>query len=102
MSPDEADTGSQLPLILKLIEEHDTDYDARYPLVLWALSVAADEGYQAGIRIDPSQPEWPVVYIALPQGQISWHMPQFPDAWDGHDTPTKYARVRAFIDSAAG
>lgn len=97
----ERDSGSNLPMILGLIEQHDTDYAARYPLVLWAVSAAADEGLQAGFRVDPDDPEWPVAYIELPQGQVSWHMPQHPVAYDGHSTPEKYARVRAYIDALA-
>lgn len=97
MSPDEADAGSQLPLVLRLIEEHDNDYAELYPLVLWALSVAADEGYEAGVRIDLDEPGWPVAYIDLPTGQVSWHMPQFPHEWDGHDVATKYQRCREFV-----
>lgn len=91
------DSGSNLPMILGLIEEHDTDYTARYALVLWAVSVAVDEGLRAGFRCDPSEPQWPVAYIELPTGQVSWHLPQHQLAWDGHDTPTKYARCRAYI-----
>lgn len=28
--------------------------------------------------------------------QISWHLPQHPTPWDGHDTDEKYRRVQAF------
>lgn len=46
------------------------------------------------------------VYIDLPTGQVSWHihisefdqfadLPPYQGEWDGHDTPTKYARVAA-------
>lgn len=46
-----------------------------------------------------------IVFIDLPTGQISWHfhdsekellkgLPEYPGTWDGHDTPTKYERVR--------
>lgn len=94
------DSGSNLPMILGLIEQNDTNYAARYPLVLWAVSTAADEGLQVGFRLDPTEPEWPVAYIELPTGQVSWHLPQHPIAWDGHDTPTKYARCRAYAEAA--
>lgn len=44
------------------------------------------------------------VYIDLPTGQVSWHfndehaalfdfLPPYAGAWDGHDTPEKYARL---------
>ena len=57
--------------------------------------------------LDPEAPGWTVVYIELPGGQVSWHIPdaemeQFPalalrdpSNWDGHDTPEKYRRLAA-------
>jgi hypothetical protein len=58
---------------------------------------------------DPDEPEWAVVYVHTPAGQMSWHIapgdvelfahvpkvtPDSPLAqWDGHDTPTKYERL---------
>lgn len=88
----------ELAEVLRLIEAHDTDYEIRYPLVWRALSLALAAGYVAGVRIDPAEPDWPVVYIELPQGQTSWHMPQYPVEFDGHSTAEKYERVRAFTD----
>jgi len=92
---------STLSRVLEQIEQHDTDYAARYPLVWQALHLALDAGLAAGVRIDPAEPEWPVVYINLPTGQVSWHMPQHPVAYDGHSTDEKYARVRAYVESQA-
>lgn len=85
--------------VLKQIEEHDTDYDTRFRLVWQAVDHARAVGYSAGVRIDPTEPEWPVVYIELPTGQVSWHMPQHPETWDGHDTAEKYRRLREFVAS---
>lgn len=87
---------------LRAIEAHDTDYSLRYGLVLHALYLAWECGYPAGLRIDPNEQEWPCAYIELPTGQVSWHMPQHTEAWDGHSTATKYARIREFRDSLAG
>ena len=84
--------------LLLSIQEHDTEYHIRYSLVLMALGTAADLGLAAGIRFDPEEPEWPVVYIELPTGQVSWHMPQHPVPWDGHDTEEKYRRIREYTD----
>lgn len=56
---------------------------------------------------DPSDPDWPVVYVTTPAGQMSWHIS--PDdvglfthapvasnpTWDGHSTETKYERLAA-------
>lgn len=89
-----------LDSLLTNIEKNDTNYDLRARLIYAAMGQAMYLGYAAGIRIDPSEPEWPVAYIELPTGQVSWHMPQHPTPWDGHDTPTKYARCRDFVATA--
>lgn len=86
---------------LKSIEENDTNYKVRYDLVLRAMLFANDLGFATGIRIDYDQQEWPVVYIELPTGQVSWHMPQHVVAWDGHDTRTKYQRINEWVKSKA-
>lgn len=83
--------------VLEQIEEHDEDYDVRYPLVWQAVVLALACGYAAGVRIDLAQPKWPVVYIDLPTGQVSWHMPQYAKGFDGHTTEQKYRRVRDFL-----
>lgn len=84
--------------LLVMIEEHDTEYEIRYGLVLEAIGYAYEIGYAAGFRIDPTEPEWPVAYIELPTGQVSWHLPQHPVAWDGHDTAEKYRRCREYAE----
>lgn len=86
--------------VLAQVEKHDTDYDTRFGLVWKAVEHARAVGYPAGVRIDPAEPEWPTVYIELPAGQVSWHMPQHPETWDGHDTAEKYRRVREFVEGA--
>lgn len=83
--------------VLERIEKCDTDYVIRYPLVWQALVLALECGYAGGVRLDPAQPEWPVVYLDLPTGQVSWHMPQYGQEFDGHTTEQKYRRVRDFI-----
>lgn len=56
---------------------------------------------------DPDEPDWPVVIIETPTGQMSWHIA--PDdvhlfehvmetdrmcrGWDGHSTTEKYRRL---------
>lgn len=58
---------------------------------------------------DPDEPNWPVVYVDSPAGQLSWHInPDDLDLfrhvtcntvhylrgqWDGHDTEEKYRRL---------
>ena len=77
----------------------DTDYESRYTLVLQAMHLARMCNFPVGIRIDPREPEWPVVFITLPTGQVSWHMPQYPYEWDGHDTRDKHARIKKYTES---
>jgi hypothetical protein len=97
--PGEEERADSLELLqdtLRLVEEHDENYEARYVLVMTALGIAAYLGMEAGIRIDPAQPEWPVAYIELPTGQVSWHLPAHKTPYDGHSTPEKYERIKAW------
>lgn len=75
------------------------DYTARYRFVIGAMYAALRAGYAAGIALDPAEPEWPVVYIELPTGQVSWHMPAHPIPWDQHTTAEKYNRCHAYASS---
>ncbi len=86
-----------LALQLQSIEINNGNYPLRQQLIFHALSTAIRAGFQAGIRIDPSEPQWLVAFIELPQGQVSWHLQQHLTPWDGHDTAEKYARCRRFI-----
>lgn len=90
------DERAELADVLHQIAVHDRDYDLRYPLVFHAVHLALGLGYAAGVRVDPVEPEWPVVYIELPTGQVSWHMPQHPVEFDGHSTGEKLIRVDRF------
>lgn len=62
-------------------------------------------GYVAGIEAVPDDPDWPVLYIDLPTGQVSWHIPRadlwphstYEGAWDGHDNTLKANRMLALI-----
>lgn len=87
-----------LETVLELISEHDTDYEVRYPLVFEAIYLALERGYEAGIRIDREEPEWPCVYIELPTGQVSWHMPQHGEKYDGHNNLEKFWAIGRFAE----
>lgn len=62
---------------------------------------------------DPNEPDWAVVIIDLPTGQVSWHVaPADMDlfetvrrseinTWDGHTTDEKYARLDAHTRALA-
>ncbi|AGB41081.1 hypothetical protein Halha_1132 [Halobacteroides halobius DSM 5150] len=73
------------------------DYEARNKAVLRAMSLALEKGYEAGIRMDYTKPEYPVVYIELPTGQVSWHLPEHRKEWDGHTTEEKYNRIEQYL-----
>lgn len=81
----------------------DAAYTERAHLVaLLAALYPSHIGYN-----DPSSPEWAVVTIEAPTGQMSWHigthdMPLFQHVlktthqhqlWDGHTTEEKYRRM---------
>lgn len=65
--------------------------------------------YQSSLDYsDPDTPDWAVVIVQLPTGQLSWHIaPDDVDlfaplalhdkamVWDGHSTEEKYARLDA-------
>jgi len=83
-------------------EQVDTDqrYLVRNGLIYNALSVATRYGYPCGFAIDPAEPDWPVAYIDLPNGQVSWYLPAYPGQWDGHDAIAKSTRIRAYVERA--
>jgi hypothetical protein len=79
-------------------EDDESHYTVRNTLVYMVISVANQLGYQSGFRLDPEYPHWPVAYVHLPHGgQVSWHLPEFPDEWDGHSTQEKHVRMRKQI-----
>lgn len=56
------------------------------------------------LNADPDEPDWPVLFIDLPTGQVSWHInpadmdlfrhvPIGTAEWDGHDVIEKYRRL---------
>ena len=84
----------------------DQAYFDRNLVVQLAAKLAIQCGLKAGIRERHGQ--WPILYIDLPTGQVSWHipadelipgLPDFPDSWDGHDLKTKRNRLIDFVES---
>lgn len=84
-------------------------YRERAALVAYLAAV-----HPAAIGTDPAQPDWPVVYVDTPAGQMSWHISRddldlFPHVpayrpapeWDGHTTEQKYDRLRILTHAAA-
>lgn len=78
--------------------EKAQDYDKRNCRVLVLLTSAMTLGWNCGIKIDPKEPDWPVVFVELPTGQVSWHLEQYKGEWDGHTTEQKYDRVNFFLE----
>ncbi len=73
-------------------------YGDRNRCVVKAVWLALFQGLQAGFRFDEKETEWPVAFIELPTGQVSWHLSQHPIPWDGHTKEEKYQRCNRFID----
>lgn len=83
-------------------------YAERNACVVAIVRLARNAGHRAGLRVDLEQPEWPVVSVELPTGQVSWHLPasliadELPElephaqSWDGHDSAEKYRRLLAY------
>ena len=94
-----------LGITLGLIKEADgrvKDYQLRYKLVMMAVAQACEAGYRAGFRYDPNPPEprYPLVaYIELGSvGQVSWHMPEHEEDFDGHTVAEKYERIAEWLN----
>ena len=87
----------KLAAALLKVQQHEEDYKERTVLVYEALALAARTGLACGIRFDPVEgPEWPVVVIQLPQGEVAWHCAAYPGAYDGYTTAQKYERIEAY------
>src|SRR5260221_481854 len=87
----------------------DQVYAERNAVVLAFATMAGLKGWTVGYTTDETEPDWPVLLIDTPMGQVSWHfqrhelpalIPPYPGEWDGHDTPEKYARLRALVDAS--
>ena len=86
----------------RLRAEKDGAYHERNQVV-----AALAKLFPSGVAVDPDEPDWPVLYIDLPDGQVSWHfqrseaiellagIPKYDGEWDGHSTEEKYARLKS-------
>jgi len=101
IGPGTGEWAVRLAETLALILANDANYALREPLVWQAVSQALMAGYPAGVRTDPNEPSWPVAFIDLPTGQVSWHQPEYRRGWDGHSNPEKRRRIEAFLASVA-
>lgn len=86
-------------------ERDDTYKDRNFAVMLAAEIARRSRTVQVSVWVDQDAPDWPVLALALPTGQVSWHIaPQdfmsvFPigGEWDGHTTSEKHARIRRYI-----
>ena len=62
-------------------------------------------GYNVGVK---ENGDWPILYIDLPTGQVSWHipaaelvraLPEYNGKWDGHDLEEKRKRIKEFLEA---
>ena len=85
----------------------DEAYSDRNQAAMLAAKLATLWGFEVGWRTDPSEPDWPVLFIELPTGQVSWHIPKsetvktdlsYKREWDGHTVEEKRERIARFIE----
>jgi hypothetical protein len=98
---DQYDYKSLLKISLMVAVKSDQElknYEIRNRAIAISLYYAMALGWKAGIRIDANEPKWPVTYIELPTGQVSWHLPQHELEYDGHSVEEKNRRIAEFID----
>ena len=79
-------------------------YYDRNQAVMAMARLAQMNGMTVGVKGD--DPEWPIVFIDLPTGQVSWHipaaemrspLPEYAGEWDGHALDEKRSRIESFI-----
>ena len=67
--------------------------------------------FPSWVGVDPSEPDWPVLYVQLPTGQVSWHIGKDDadliegiaregSAWEGHTREDRSARLQALVEDA--
>ncbi len=84
----------------------DDIYAERNRLALAFAAAMEMHGYKVGQTVDSSEPDWPILMIDTPEGQVSWHlkaddmpdgMPEYRGEWDGHSTAEKYERLGRIV-----
>lgn len=82
----------------------DDAYFDRNQVVQLAVMLASMIGYDTWVADDADDLNWVILFIKLPGGQVSWHIPRGEwgaavvvsrnlEAWDGHDLEEKRARM---------
>lgn len=85
----------------------DEAYFDRNQAVQAFARLALAQGWRAGLRTDPAEPDWPILYVDIPgQGQVSWHLPKaevtgdwpaYPAEWDETGLAVKRQRLSGFL-----
>ncbi len=84
-------------------------YFDRNQAVMAMARMALQLGYRVGLKQDPEEPDWPVLMIDLPTGQVGYHLPkeevvgnwpEYKGEWDGHSLIEKRERIDAFLAGA--
>lgn len=92
----------KLPKKKESVGESDAYFD-RNQAVLALARLAKAQGLVVGVKEDP---EWPILFIDLPTGQVSWHIakkelvgewPEYSGVWDNHTLEEKRERMKRFI-----
>ena len=86
----------------------DEAYLDRNLLVVAFAKLALHRGLPVSVRT--SDASWAIVYVNLPTGQVSWHVPSCTPGlhelqsvagglaeWDGHDIEVKRGRLRVWL-----
>lgn len=94
-----------------MAEKLDEVYAERNAVVLAFAHMAESMGWEVGRGIDETEPDWPVLFIDTPAGQVSWHfkaedmpdtMPLYDGGWDGHTDAEKYERLARLVGMGWG
>lgn len=81
-------------------------YRRRNALVWRAADAAQKAGVPVGIRWDHGSEQPVILFMGLPSGQVSWHLPDegshhgtpvWLHRWDGHTTREKHLRVALYL-----
>ncbi len=88
-------------------DEINQAYVERDMCVAFICLLAHKLGWNVGLK-QGDDPNWPLVFVDSPLGQLSWHVKReelmfFPSLspyladWDGHSSEEKYKRMRNLV-----
>jgi hypothetical protein len=83
---------------LLMIEDNDELCEVRDPLILRAMFLALECGFE--VNFATRAKDWIMVMIELPTGQISWSMKVNQKEWDGY-RDSHVMRIVRFATSVA-